>query len=152
MRSNAKTVKEYLDGLPPDRRKAVSEVRKVIKKHLPKGFKEAMQYGMIGYVVPLSKYPEGYLNDPEVPLPYAALASQKNHISVYLMSVYGDKKLYEWFLKEWGKTGKKINMGKACVRFRKLEDIPLELIGKVIGKVSVDEHIKKYEAARSKKK
>lgn len=150
MQSKAKTVTEYLKELPAERREALSVIRKVILDNLPEGFKEGIQYGMIGYFVPLELYPKGYLDDPEQPLPFAALASQKNHMAVYLMGIYGDKKNEEWFKKEYKKTGKKMNVGKSCVRFTKLDDVPLELIGQVIAKASVKEWIKRYEAARTR--
>lgn len=148
MQSKAKTVKAYLAELPEDRRKAISKVRAVIRKHLPKGYKETMQYGMISYVVPLSTYPAGYLDDKKTPLPYASLASQKNHMAVYLMSIYGagEKK----FKEAYKKTGKRMDIGKSCVRFRKLEDLPLELVGKEIASMPVKKMIAKYEAARKK--
>lgn len=148
MQSKATTVKEYLESLPEDRRKAISAVRKEILKNLPKGYEEVMQYGMIGYVVPLSIYPAGYLGKKDVPLPYAALASQKNYMSVYLMNIYGDKKGEEWFKKAYAKSGKKLDMGKSCVRFKKLEDLPLEVIGEAVGRTSVEEMIRGYERAR----
>lgn len=151
MQSKAKTVKEYLAELPEDRRRAIESVRRVIRKNLPRGYKEIMQYGMIGYVVPLSLYPEGYLGDKKTPLPYAGLASQKNNMAVYLMNIYGDEKVERWFEKEYRKTGKKMDIGKSCVRFRRLEDLPLELIGKAIGLVPVKTYIKRYEASRKRK-
>ena len=152
MQSSAKTPKEYIESLPEDRKKAISKVRSVIRKNLPKGYKETMQYGMISYVVPLKLYPAGYLNKKDVPLPYASLASQKNHMAVYIFSVYGDKKLYEWFIKEYKKTGKKLDMGKSCVRFKKLENLPVDMIGKVISKTGVKDLITMYESARHKNK
>lgn len=149
--SAALTIKGYLDSLPPERRDALKKVHAVIVKHLPKGYQEVMQYGMIGYVVPLKKYPAGYLNDKKTPLPYAGLASQKNYISVYLMNLYGDLELKKRFETEYAKTGKKLNMGKSCVRFRHLKDIPLELIGEVVARTSVSEFIEQYEKSREKK-
>lgn len=147
MTSKAKTVKEYLDGLPPDRRKAIEAVRKVIKKNLGKGYSEGITYGMIGYFVPHSVYPPGYHCDPKMPLPFAGLASQKNHMSVYLMCVYGDKGQEELFRKEWAKTGKKLDMGKSCIRFKKIEDVALDVIGGAIARVPVDKFISYYESA-----
>ncbi len=151
MQSKAKTVSEYLKELPEDRRKAIKHVRKSIKDNLPKGFKETMQYGMISYVVPHSIYPAGYHCNPKDALPFASLASQKNHMAVYLSSIYGDPKLKAWFEKEYKKTGKKMDMGKSCVRFKKIEDLPVELIGKAIGKMTVDAYVKMYEMNRKKK-
>jgi len=149
MISAAKTVQDYLKELPEDRRKAINIIRKTIREHLPKGYEETMQYGMIGYVVPLKIYPEGYLNDPAVPLTYAALASQKNYMSVYMMSIYGPAG--KWFEVEIKKTGKKLNMGKCCVRFKRIEDLPLELIGTAIARTSVKAFIEQYEKGRKKK-
>lgn len=145
MQSKAKTVAQYLKELPPDRREAIAAVRKVILDNLPKGYEEGMTYGMIGYYVPHSIYPAGYHCDPSQPLPFANLASQKNYMSVYMMTVYGKNE--EWFRAEYKKTGKKLDMGKCCVRFKKLDDLPLDLIGRAIAKVSVKEHIAQYESA-----
>lgn len=151
MQSKVATVVEYLKELPKERREAINAVRKVIKQHLPAGYQETMQYGMISYVVPLRRYPEGYLGDSKTPLPYAALASQKNHMAVYLNNIYADPKLKKWFEREYKKSGKKMDMGKSCVRFRKLEDVPLDLIGKAIAQTSVAAHIKRYEQSRKKR-
>ena len=145
MKSDATTVKEYLDSLPEDRRKAISAVRREIRKRLPKGYVEGMQFGMIGYYVPLRSYPETY-NDQ--PLNFAALASQKNHMAVYLNNIYSDPKLLRWFEKEYKASGKKLDMGKSCVRFKKLDDLPVELIGEAVAQTSVDEFIGQYEDAR----
>ena len=108
-----------------------------------------MQYGMIGYVVPLKRYPKGYLGDKKTPLPYAALASQKHHMAVYLMNIYGNRKLEKWFLKEYKASGKKLDMEKSCVRFKKLDDLPLGLIGKAIAATPLAECIAMYEEART---
>lgn len=148
MQSSAKTVKEYIESLPPDRQEAITTIRDTIMKRLPKGYEETMQYGMISYVVPLSRYPDGYLGRKNEPLPYASLASQKNHIAVYLSNVYGDTELSRKFVTEYKATGKKLDMGKSCVRFKKLEDVPLEVIGKAIAATSVDEFIKMYESRK----
>ena len=134
MQSKATTVAQYLRELPDDRRKPIKAVRKVIRDNLPTGYKEGMQYGMIGYFVPHKLYPNGYHCDPEQPLPFAHLASQKNHIAVYLFGMYSEPKLSEWFIKQWKATGKKLDMGKSCIRFKKIDDVPLELIGQVIKK------------------
>lgn len=142
MQSKAATVKEYIDSLPDDRKKAISALRKAILKNIPKGFKEEMNYGMIGYVIPHSLYPKGYHCDPTKPLPYMNIASQKNFIAVYNMGVYGDKKLLDWFVKEYKKCCKtKLDMGKACIRFKKTEDIPYTLIGELAGKISAEKWI-----------
>ncbi len=146
MISKAETVKDYLSELPDDRRTAIAAVRKVIRKNLDKGYKEGMQYGMIGYFVPHRVYPPGYHCDPKQPLPFASLASQKNHMAIYLMCIYGSSEQETWFRKEWAKTGKKLDMGKSCVRFKKLEDLPLELIGEAIARVPAKDFIAYYEA------
>ncbi|MCC6276216.1 MAG: DUF1801 domain-containing protein [Leptospiraceae bacterium] len=140
-----KTPKEYLDKLPDDRKKIISRLRSVLKKNLPKGFKEVINYGMIGYVVPHSKYPAGYHCNPKDPLPFINLASQKNHISIYHMGFYkGD--LLKWFLAEWKKINKKKpDMGKCCIRFKNMEEIPLELIGELATKLTPDDWIRIYE-------
>jgi len=141
MTSTAKTVEEYLAGLPPDRRTAISAVRDVILANLPGGYEEVMQYGMIGYVVPHSIYPAGYHCDPSKPLSYAMLGSQKNHMAIYLCTVYGHKETESWFRKTYEATGKKLDMGKSCVRFKKIEQLPLEVIGQVIARTPVDKYI-----------
>ena len=146
MQSKATTVEQYLAELPEDRREIVQAVREVILTNLPDGYAEGMQYGMIGYFVPHSVYPDGYHCDPKQPLPFAHLASQKNHISVYLFCIYSDEKQSDWFRKAWEKTGKKLNMGKSCVRFRKLEDVPLKVIGQAVKRVSVKKFVSTYEA------
>ena len=146
MQSKATTVKEYLEELPEDRRKALKQVRTVIRKNLGKGFKEGIQYGMIGYFVPHSVYPDGYHCDPKQPLPFASLASQKNHMAVYLMCIYGDPKHRKWFEKAWKQSGKRLDMGKGCVRFKKVEDVPLDVLGEAIRRVSLDDYLATYEA------
>lgn len=146
MQSKATTVAEYLKSLTPERRKDIEAVRKVILRNLPKGYEENIRFGMICYEVPLSVYPETYNGQP---LCYAGLASQKNYISVYLMSVYGDKRTEKWFKEEYKKSGKKLDMGKSCVRFRKVEDLPLNLIGKAIKKDPMEELIKRHETVRA---
>ncbi len=143
---------EYLKTLPADRREALTAVRKVILKNLPKGYEESMMYGMIGYGVPLKLFPEGYLGDGKTPLPYAALASQKNHMAVYLMCAYGNKEIDAWFRKAYQATGKKLDMGKSCVRFKKLDDLALNVIGEVITKVPVNKFIEIYKESREGRK
>jgi len=147
MQSKATTVTEYLAELPEDRRAALKKVRAVIRKNLPKGYKEGMQYGMIGYYIPLKKYPKTYNGQP---LAIAGLASQKQYMSVYLMGVYGEEE--QWFREAWAKTGKKLDMGKCCVRFKKLEDLSLELLGEVVARLTPDEFIARYEDARKSAK
>jgi hypothetical protein len=151
MISTAKTVQEYLDGLPPDRRKEIDIVRKVIKKNLPKGYEEGVQYGMIGYYVPHSLYPAGYHCDPKQPIGYIALGSQKNYMVIHLMCVYGESPLSKWFQEAYKASGKKLDMGKACVRFKCAEDLALDVIGKVISKVPPETMIAKNEEARQRK-
>ena len=148
MQSPATTAAEYLDELPEDRRHAIKAVRSVILSHLPPGYEEGMQYGMITCVVPLSLYPAGYLNDKTRPLPYASLASQKRHMAVYLMNIYGDAEAERWFANAYRATGKRMDMGKSCVRFGNLDDLPLELVGEAIARTSVVEFIRKYESSR----
>jgi uncharacterized protein YdhG (YjbR/CyaY superfamily) len=145
MKSSAATVEEYLQGLPADRRTAINAVRQVILANLPKGYVECMSYGMIGYVVPHSLYPAGYHCDPKLPLPYAILGSQKNHMAIHLMTVYGDPATEKWFRNAWAAAGKKLDMGKACVRFKKLEDVPLDVVGQIIARVPVKEYIARVE-------
>ena len=145
MQSSARTVDEYLKSLPADRRTAISAVRKVILDNLPEGYEECMSYGMIGYVVPHRIYPAGYHCDPSLPLPLANLASQKNHMALYLMCCYGDKATDQWFRKAWAAAGKKLDMGKSCVRFKKLEDVSIEVIGQLIARVPVKKYIARME-------
>jgi hypothetical protein len=146
MQSKATTVEAYVAELPEDRQKMINEFRKVIKKNLPKGFQECMNYGMIGWVVPHSKYPGGYHCNPKDPLPFMGLASQKNSVNFYHMGIYGDPKLLKWFKDEHAKaSSKKLDMGKSCVRYKKAEDIPLKLIGELAAKISVDDWIARYE-------
>lgn len=152
MRSDATTVEEYLESLPDDRKEAIASLRKVIKKNLPKGFKETMGYGMIGYVVPHSIYPAGYHCTPELPLPFMNIASQKNFVAVYHMGIYGDSALLDWFVDEYTKVvGKKPDMGKSCIRFKKPEMIPFELFGKLASKISPEKWIEIYEKMLRKK-
>jgi uncharacterized protein YdhG (YjbR/CyaY superfamily) len=147
VKSSASTVEEYIASLPEDRRKAISEVRKVIRKNLPKGYVECMSYGLIGYVVPLKRYPETYNGQP---LMIAGLGSQKNYMAVYLMCTYGHKETDKWFRERYKASGKRLDMGKSCVRFRKLEDLPLDLIGETIARVPLEKYIEFYEKARKK--
>ncbi len=145
----ASTVAEYLAALPADRRAALTAVRKVINEKLPKGYEEGMQFGMIGWYVPLSKYPAGYGENKKVPLPLVALASQKSGMVLHFLCFYGHPTLSTWFTNEYKKSGKKLNMGKGCVRFNKLADLALDVVGRTIARVPVDEHIANYRAARS---
>jgi hypothetical protein len=145
MTSNARTVDDYVAALPEDRRAALSAVRQVILANLPQGYEECMQYGMIGYVVPHRLYPAGYHCDPKQPLTYASLGSQKNHMAIYLMCVYGDPATAQWFRKAFQAAGKKLDMGKSCVRFKKLDDLPLDVIGQVIARVPVKAYLARVE-------
>ena len=147
MQSKATTVASYLKELPAERRAIVAAVRAVVRAHLDPDFEEGMGYGMISWHVPHSVYPPGYHCDPSKPLPFAALASQKNHLSLYLMSVYAERDEENWLRKEFERAGKKLDMGKCCVRFRRLEDLPLEVIGQAIARVSAQAHIAHYERA-----
>lgn len=144
-RSNAKTVDAYLAELNPDRKAVMTQVRSAILERLPDGYQEAMQYGMISYVIPLETYPKTYNKQP---LQYAALASQKNYMSLYLMNVYGDEDTERWFVEEYEKSGKKLDMGKSCVRFKTLDDLPMELIGDVIARTPVSVFLERYEAVK----
>lgn len=142
------TISEYLSALPADRQSAIEQLRKVIKKNLPKGFSEEMNYGMIGYVVPLFLYPSGYHCKPTEPLPFMNIASQKNFIAVYHMGLYADPALMKWFTSEYAKQyTQKLDMGKSCIRFKKTESIPFELLGKLAAKMTPAEWIVLYEKA-----
>lgn len=152
MTSNAATVDEYLAGLPEDRRAAIEAVRQVILEHLPEGYEETMQYGMIGYVVPHSLYPAGYHCDPKQPLPFAGLASQKNYMSLYLNCVYGSEATAQAFQDAWAATGKKLDMGRSCLRFRKVEDLALDVIGRTIARTPVSAYVEGYEAGRDRRR
>lgn len=146
-KSSAKTVKEYLDRLPTEKSRVLSEVRKVVRKNLPKGYKETLNWGMISYEVPLSRYPDTYNKEP---LCFAMLAAQKSHYALYLMNVYQDPKLEEQLRSGFAKAGKQLDMGKSCIRFKSLEDLPLELIGKVVASTPVEKFIARYERNRNK--
>lgn len=153
MQSTATTVTAYIDSLADDRKYAIEQLRKVIKKNIPKGFEEVMSYGMIGYVVPHKLYPAGYHCTPELPLPFMNIASQKNFIAVYHMMVYADKNLHDWFAAEYAKRVKgKLDMGKSCIRFKKVDQIPFDLIGELASKVTVQQWIDQYESAFKPKK
>lgn len=147
MKSAAKTPDAYVKSLPAERREAVAAVRNVILKNLPKGYEETVDFGMLTYVVPLKRYPDTYNGRP---LAIAALASQKQYMSVYLMGVYGSPKLKTWFASEFKKAGKNLDMGKSCVRFKRIEDLPLGVIGEAVAKVPVDDYLRIYEASRKK--
>ena len=145
MTSNAKTVNEYLAGLPLERKTALAAVREVILGNLPRGYAECMQYGMISYVVPHSLYPAGYHCDPKQALTMAMLGSQKNHMAVYMMCIYNDDQHAEWFVREWARTGKKLDKGKSCIRFKDVDDLALDVIGEAIRRVPAQLYIQRYE-------
>jgi len=145
MRSDAGTVEEYLAGLTPERRDAIETVRREILTHLPEGYEEVMNWGMVTYQVPLETFPDTYNGRP---LMYAALASHKNHMAVYLTTVYAQEETRQAFLAAYRATGKKLDMGKSCVRFKKLDDLPLGLIGKTIAGTGVDTFVTETQAAR----
>ena len=152
MTSNAKTVQKYIAELPEDRREAIVNLRKVISENLPKGFEEQMSYGMIGYVIPHSIYPKGYHCTPELPLPFLNIASQKNSINLYHMGIYANPELLNWFVAEYPKYSKrKLDMGKSCIRFKKVEDIPFELITELCQKITPEDWITLYEKEFKKK-
>ncbi|MBN8221572.1 MAG: DUF1801 domain-containing protein [Spirochaetes bacterium] len=152
MQSKATTPDAYIAELPADRQAAMTELRKTIRKNLPTGFEETMSYGMIGYVVPLKTYPDGYHCNPELPLPFMNLASQKNFIAFYHMGIYAMPDLLKWFKTEWPRhTKAKLDMGKSCIRFKKAEDIPLKLIGNLVKKISMKNWVETYEKNLKKK-
>lgn len=148
MTHNARTPEEYLSLLPGDRQAPMKQLRQVILEHLPDGFQETMSYGMIGYVVPHSLYPDGYHCDPKQPLPFLNIDSQKNYMTLYHNGLYANPELQKWFEEEYRKRmPNKPNMGKSCIRFRKPEHIPYPLIGELCEKVTVDQWIATYESA-----
>lgn len=146
MQSTAKTPLEYVASLPEERKIVIEQLRTIVLKNLPKGFEETMGYGMLSYVVPHSIYPSGYHCDPKTPLPFLSFASQKNFIAFYHMGIYADDKLLNWFVSEYPKYSKsKLDMGKSCIRFKKMNDIPYELLGELASKMSVQDWISLYE-------
>ncbi len=144
--SDAQTVDDYVSELPEDRRETICALRRVILEHLPSGFVETMQSGMISYVVPLEPYPITYNRQPLV---LAALASQKNYLSLYLMNIYGGFQTEMWFRQRWTASGKKLNKGKSCIRFKRLQDVPLDVVGEAIARISLEEFIERYERSRT---
>ena len=144
-RSTATTPEEYIASLPDDRRQAVARVRDVVNRNLPPGYEEGMAYGMIGWWVPLETFPDTYNGQP---LGLAGLASQKNYISLYLNTVYGDPAEEAWFKRRYAESGKKLNMGKSCLRFRRLEEVPLDVIGETIARADLDRTLAHYADAR----
>ena len=146
MKTEAETPDQYLDQLPPERFEAMKKLRKSILDNLPDGFEETMSYGMIGYVVPHSKYPPGYHVKPELPLPFINIASQKNFVALYHMGIYADKQLLDWFTSEYPRhCSTKLDMGKSCIRFKKMDQIPYSLINELVKKISVEDWIELYE-------
>lgn len=147
MQSNAESVTQYIEELPEDRKDSIHLLREVARKNLPEGFEECMSYGMIGYVVPHSIYPDGYHCDPTLPLPFMNIASQKNHIAVYHSGIYADESLLEWFTDAYKKmVTTKLDMGKSCIRFKNPSHIPYELLGTLFTKMTVEDWIKQYES------
>lgn len=147
MTSEANSPTEYLANVPAERQEYMNRLRQVILDNLPAGFEETMSYGMIGYVVPHTKYPAGYHCNTKLPLPFISIASQKNFVALYHMGIYASPELMDWFTTEYPKHCKrKLDMGKSCVRFKKAEEIPFELIGELVGKMTADEWIELYEA------
>jgi hypothetical protein len=142
----SEAVEAYLAPLPQDRRDALEAVRRVVLEHLPTGYEEVVQYGMISYVVPLERYPTTYNGQP---LAVASLANQKRHMSLYLMGVYGEDGAEEWLRERWAATGKKLDMGKSCVRFKRLDDLALDVVAEAIARTPVDAFIAAYERSRA---
>lgn len=148
MQSTAVSVDDYIAQLPDDRKEAMQKLRETLKNNLPEGFSETIGYGMISYSVPHSIYPNGYHCDPKQPLPFISIASQKNFIALYHMGIYSDKILLDWFVNEYPKHSKtKLDMGKSCIRFKKPDQIPFNLIAKLAGKMTVQHWIDTYESA-----
>jgi uncharacterized protein YdhG (YjbR/CyaY superfamily) len=149
MQSKAATPEAYIAEIPEDRVAAFQKLRQTLKKNLPKGFKEEMQYGMIGYVVPHKLYPAGYHCDPTIPLPFISIASQKNFIALYHMGIYSDPKLLDWFVTEYPKhVPTKLDMGKSCIRFKRPADIPFDLLGQLAARMTVADWIAMYDSQR----
>ena len=151
MQLKATTVDQYIAEAPKERQEALQKLRTTILKYLPKGFEEAISYGMVGYVVPHSLYPAGYHCSPELPLPFMSFASQKNSINIYHMGIYAKPELYDWFVAAYPKhSNQKLDMGKSCIRIKKPENIPFELIGQLVKKLSVQDWIATYESTFKK--
>lgn len=151
MQSKATSVEAYLADLPAERQAPMEQLRQVILANIPAGFQEGMGYGMLGFVVPHALYPSGYHCDPKLPLPFVSIASQKNNISLYHMGIYADSELLEWFVNEYPKHCKtKLDMGKSCIRFKKMDQIPYALIGELMQKITVEKWIEMYEEAYRK--
>ncbi len=152
MQYKAVTPENYISQAPEERQDALKKLRKIINDNLPKGFEEGIQYGMIGYYVPHSVYPNGYHCDPKIPLPFMSFASQKNSVNLYHSGIYAIPKLHDWFVREYPKHNKrKLDMGKSCIRFKKVSEIPFDLIAELCRKLTTDEWIQAYETALNKK-
>lgn len=152
MNSDVRLTETFIEGLPEDRKEPMQKLRKVIRENLPEGFEETMAYGMLTYVVPLSRYPAGYLGNPAQPLPFISLASQKNHIAFYHMGVYSNEEILKWFEEEYRKrVPTKLDMGKSCVRFRNTDNIPYDLIGELCKKITVEDWIAFFEESKKDK-
>lgn len=152
MKTTANSVEEYFDLLAPERKETMLRLRAEVISHLPKGFSEVIAYGMLSYVVPHSLYPQGYHCNPQQPLPFLSIASQKNFVALYHMGIYSDKKLFDWFITEYPThTKAKLDMGKSCIRFKKPEQIPFALIGELVEKITPQQWIAMYELAWKKK-
>lgn len=148
MQYKATSPEDYISQVPEERQETLKKLRKVIKANLPKGFEEGIQYGMIGYYVPHSIYPDGYHCTPSEPLPFMSFASQKNSVNLYHSGIYSVPEIHDWFVNEYPKHCKrKLDMGKSCIRFKKLDEIPFDLIGELSAKLSVDQWIDIYESA-----
>ena len=151
MQSTATTVSAYLEEIPEERKNTLKKLRETILENIPNGFVEQMSYGMIGYVVPHSIYPNGYHCEPKLPLPFVNIASQKNFIALYHMGIYAKPELLKWFVSEYPKHSKqKLDMGKSCIRFKKMDQIPFDLIAELVQKMSIDEWITCYESSFKK--
>lgn len=148
MKVDANSVEEYLDKVPEERKAVFAQLRATVLENLPQGYEECLNYGMIGYVVPHSIYPSGYHCDPKLPLPFMNIASQKNFIGFYHMGIYSKKELLDWFVEEYNQLGfNKLDMGKSCIRFKKMDQIPFELLGELVKKITVEDWISFYEAS-----
>jgi len=146
------TVTEYLAGLPADRREALNEVRRRINRALPPGYKEGVQFGMISWFVPLSTYPAGYGGNKKVALPLISLASKKAYMALHMICFYGQPALREWFTAQYAKSGKKLDMGQGCLRFKTLPDLALDVVEKTLARLPVKDYVAGYEAMRTKSK
>ena len=152
MQYKATSPEDYINQVPEERKTFLNKLRKTINQNLPKGFEEGIQYGMIGYYVPHSMYPDGYHCNPKEPLPFMSFASQKNSVNLYHMGIYAVPKIHDWFVNEYPKHSKrKLDMGKSCIRFKKTDDIPFDLIADLCKKIKVDEWIEVYETNIKKK-